>query len=254
MNSRELVRSLLSSKPVSRPPFLPYMASAAAHYMQVPVQQMYSDPTVLSNSLEACQRLFKYDGILVLYDTTLEAEACGCRLIWHEGHPPEVYSPILSAGGKVSKLDASGIERHGRIPVILEAAKRLTLTAGRDTAILGAITGPATLGLHLMGPTFLSMPDSNHEGFDEYTNLWGKIATAMARAYGELNLDAIVLIDEELASLKQNQYAGIQGALRTLRNIARFYNMAVIIHIREVFADRPQAGFQMEADGFSLLN
>jgi uroporphyrinogen decarboxylase len=230
------------------------MASAAAHYMQVPVQQMYSDPTVLSNSLEACQRLFKYDGILVLYDTTLEAEACGCRLIWHEGHPPKVASPILSAGDNVGKLDASGIERHGRIPAILEAAKRLTLTAGRDTGIFGAITGPVTLGLHLMGPEFLSLPDSNREGFNEYMNIWGKIATAMTRAYGELNLDAIVLVDESLASLKQDQYADIQGAFKTLLNIARFYDIAVIIHIKEVFVDKPQAGFLLEADGFSLLN
>lgn len=254
VSSKELVRSLLASKPVSRPPFLPYMASAAAHFMQVPVQQMYSDPTVLANSLEACQRLFKYDGTLVLYDTTLEAEACGCQLIWQEGQPPEIASPIMSTDDNILKLDVSDIEGRGRIPAILEAAKRLTLTAGRDTAILGAITGPITLGMHLMGPAFLSLLDSNREGFDEYMNLWAKIATAMTRAYGELNLDAIVLVDEGLASLQQNQYAYIQGSLKTLRNIARFYDIAVIIHMREVFTDRPQAGFQLEADGFSLLN
>jgi uroporphyrinogen-III decarboxylase len=154
----------------------------------------------------------------------------------------------------LEKLDVADIEGRGRIPVILEAAKRLTLTAGRDTAILGAVTGPVTLGLHLMGPAFLSLPDSNREDFDKYMDLWGKIATAMTRAYGELNLDAIVIVDEDLTSLKQTQYTGIQGALETLSKIARFYDIAVIIHIREVLTDQPQACFQLEADGFSLLN
>ena len=158
----------------------------------------------------------------------------------------------MSITDSVLKLDVSGIERQGRIPAILEAAKRLTLTAGRDTAILGSITGPITMGLHLMGPAFLSLPDSNHEGFEEYMNLWGNIATTMTRAYGELNLDAIVLVDEGLASLKHDQYADIQGALKTVRNIARFYDIAVIIHLGEVFTGQPEAGFQLEADGFSL--
>ncbi|MFC1847858.1 uroporphyrinogen decarboxylase family protein [Chloroflexota bacterium] len=253
-SSRELVRSLLASKPVSRPPFIPYIASAAAHFMQVPVQQMYFDPTVLANSLQACQRLFKYDGIVVLYDTTLEAEACGCRLLWQEGEPPAVVSPILNRLDDMKTLDASKIKERGRVPVILEAAKRLAQTAGGDTAIMGAITGPITLGAHLMGPAFLSLPDSNHEAFERYMDFWGEVALTLVRNYGELNLDAIVLVDETLASLGQNHYAAIQPALKTLRNVARFYNIAVIISIREVSADKLQAFLRLEADGFSLLN
>jgi hypothetical protein len=69
-SSKELVRALFAAKPVSRPPFIPYIATAAARFMQVPIRQMFSDPTALANSLQYCHRLFKYDGIAILLDTT----------------------------------------------------------------------------------------------------------------------------------------------------------------------------------------
>ena len=81
-----------------------------------------------------------------------------------------------------------------------------------------------------------------------------RITTKPVRKYGELNLNAVVPVDETLASLRQNHYAVIQPASKTLRNVARFYNIAVIISIREVSADKLQAFLQLEADGFSLLN
>ena len=91
--SKEMVRALLSGAPVSRPPFIPYMASAAARFMEVLVQRMFTDPTTLANSLQSAQRLFKYDAIVVLFDPTLEAEACGCGLAWEEDASPAVVSP-----------------------------------------------------------------------------------------------------------------------------------------------------------------
>ena len=81
--------------------------------MQVPVQRMYSDPTTLANSLQACQRLFRHDGVVLLYDTTLEAEACGCPLAWPEGRAPTIASPLAGSGADLATLDPSF---HGTRP------------------------------------------------------------------------------------------------------------------------------------------
>ncbi len=253
-SSKELVRALSASKPVSRPPFIPCMAAAAANYMQVPVRQMYSDPTILANSLQSCQRLFKYDGVVTLFDTTLEAEACGCQLSWQEGLPPEVISPLLTSADDLGDLSAAGIENKGRIPVVLEAAKRLIQTVGREVAMLGVITGPITLGRHLIGDALIPAAETNTRAFQKLIDLSGEIALTMARAYGELKLDAIILADRNLASLDTDHYSKIQPMLKTLRNVLNFYDAPLIISTDKVHADRLQEFFQLEADGFSPGN
>jgi uroporphyrinogen-III decarboxylase len=256
MISKELVRALFAGKPVTRPAFIPYLAVAAAKFMQVPIRQMFSDPTALANSLQACQRLFKYDGIVILLDTTLEAEACGCQIEWRGNESPFVASHILE-GKNAESLDISSIESKGRIPVVLEAAKRLAQTVGRDVALLGVVTGPVTLGRHLIGDDFIHMLSKDSQGSQKVLEQSAKIALAMVRAYGELEFDAIVLADSELASLYPVYYPRIQPSLKTLRNLANFYDMPLIIltkRIPPVPVDRFAAFMKFEADGFSLGN
>ena len=255
-NSKELVRSLFAGKPVNRPPFIPHIAAAAARFMQVPVKQLFSDPTALANSLQACQRLFKYDGIAILLDTTLEVEALGCRIEWQDKEPPRVISHILE-GKAPDSPDMAGIDTRGRIPVVLEAARRLSQTAGRDVAMLGVITGPVTLGKHLMGDDFVHMLDTDTQMARKLIDLWEKIALTLARAFGELKFDAIVLADKHLAPLFPVHYPNIQPALKTLRNLVNFYDAPLIIltgRVSPVPLDRFTAFFRLEADGFSVAN
>ncbi|HEY48889.1 MAG TPA: hypothetical protein G4O13_02435 [Dehalococcoidia bacterium] len=253
-SSKELVRGLFSGKPVSRPPFIPYIATAAAQYMQVPVRQMFSDPTTLANSLQSCQRLFKYDGIVLLFDNTLEAEACGCQLEWPEGQPPRVVSPVFKSEKELEALDASEIQNKGRIPLVLEAAKRLTQTAGSEVAMLGVVTGPITLSRHLMGEAFISAADVNSQTFQNLVDLTGRIALALARSFGELKLDGIILADREMASLKPAGYTMLQPVLKTLRNLLNYYDAPLIIHTDEIPTEGLEPFFQLEADGFSPEN
>jgi len=254
--SKELVRSLFAGKPVSRPPFIPYVATAAAQFMQVPVQKLFSDPTTLANSLQSCQKLFRYDGIAILLDTTLEAEACGCQIAWREGEPPEVISHVLERKEPQS-LDVSAIEIKGRIPIVLEAAKRLAQTAGKDVALLGAVTGPITLGKHLMGDDFVAALDINTQLSQKVLELYGKVALALAKAYGELKFDAVILADRALASTYPAHYPKVQPILKTLRNLVNFYDMPLILltgRVPPVPVDRFLAFLKLEADGFSLAN
>lgn len=254
--SKELVRALFAGKPVSRPPFIPCIATAAARFMQVPVARLFSDPTTLANSLQSCQRLFKYDGITVLLDTTLEAEACGCQIAWREGEPPEVISHVLE-GKDPQSLDVSAVETRGRIPLVLEAAKRLAQTAGKDVGLLGVVTGPITLGKHLIGDDFINALDINTQLSQKVLELSGKIALALAKAYGELKFDAVILADRALASMYPAHYPEIQPILKTLRNLVNFYDMPLILltgRVPPVPVDRFLAFLKLEADAFSLDN
>ena len=252
--SKELVRALFAGKPVNRPPFIPCIASAASKFMQVPIRQMYSNPTAMANSLQSCQRLFKYDGITVLYDSTLEAEALGCQIIWQGDKSPQIAVPIISSEGDIDKLDASGIESKGRIPAVLEAAKRLGQTVGREVAMVGVVTGPVTLSRHLMGDDFIKEADAESDVFNKVIDLSGKVAVSLARAFGELNFDAVILADDYLASFKSEHYSKLQSTLKTLHNILNFYNAPLIIMSGRISEESLPELFKLKADGFALVN
>jgi uroporphyrinogen-III decarboxylase len=249
--SKDLVKALFIGKPVSRAPFIPLLATAASRFMQVPVGELFSNPTTLANSLQSCRRLFGYDGVTVLFDPTLEAEACGCAISWAEGQPPEIAGDLCAAGRDLDSVQIQGIETRGRIPVVLEAAKRLASTMGKEVALLGVITGPATLSRQLMGDAFDSAAEAFGDEFRKMIDLSGDIALALLRAYGELKMDGIVLADPELVSLKPVCCRGVQPALRTLRNLAGFYDMPLILQTGDIPPDSLQAFFGLEADAFA---
>ena len=151
-NSRELVTAFFEKKPIERPLFLPWVCSFAAMLEQVPVKTMLSDPGILSRALSNANKLFGYDVILNHFDPILEAEACDCEIEWKDDYwPPVITSHPLEHGTDFYDLDTEDIENKGRIPVILEATKRLILTKGKEVPIAAMITGPLTLARHLKG-------------------------------------------------------------------------------------------------------
>ena len=143
---RELFANLFQMRTLSRVPFIPWVTSFAAKLEQIPVKEMLSDATLLSRSLQNAQKLFGYDGITIVFDSTLEAEACGSEIKWSDsGKLPEVVSYPLAKGARVEDLDISDLEKRGRIPVVLETVKRLSILKGKELPLLGVITGPITL-------------------------------------------------------------------------------------------------------------
>jgi len=60
-----------------------------------------------------------------------------------------------------------------------------------------------------------------------------------------------VLADSELASLKPACYDSLQPAMRTLRNLAGFYDMPLVLQTGDVPPDYLQAFFRLEADAFA---
>ena len=248
VDPKALVRALFASRPVSRPPFIPLMATAAARFMQLPVKQMFSDATSLANALQSCQRLFRYDGIVVLPDCTLEAEACGCELLWSEGQPPEVRAPAFRSVDALESVDTGSVQHRGRIPAVQEAAGRLVQVAGRQVAVLGAITGPCTMGRHLLGEALSPSADATIRKLAEF---WTGVAVPLARAYGELKLDGIIVWDPDLPALEAVRYEGIGSGFKTLRNVVNFYDAALMLQTAGLSLEQEEAIFGLEADGFA---
>lgn len=232
-SSRELVDDFFKGKSILRLPFLPWVCSFAAKLEQVPVRTMLSDPGVLSRSLSNAHKLFGYDVILNHFDLSLEAEAIGCKIEWQDDDsPPVVTGHPLEDGADFYDLDIESIEKKGRIPVILEATKRLILTKGKEVQIAAMITGPLTLARHLKGPEFTRQLELEKGDALDLVEDAGSICLKLCKTYCELGADIIVIAEDMREMVIHDIASVLASPLKSIFNVVRFYERKSILVAR----------------------
>ena len=252
-SSKELIRGLFEFRDLPRAPFIPWVGSFAAQLEQIQIETMLSDAGSLSRALINAQKLFGYDAIVTSFDSSLEAEACGCQIDWGDGESvPKVVSHPLAEGVTVGDKNVSDIEKRGRLPVVLEAAKRIKAIRGKDVAVIGVITGPLTLTSHLKGEAFLTDFNQAAEEPTKVITLAGNIAIKLCRAYCELGVDAIVIADEMLSRVNPNTIQTLAASLKSIWNVARYYNVHSLIVSRSCRQEHIEPILGLQADGVAL--
>ena len=252
-SSKELIRHLFELRDLEKVPFIPWVCSFSARLQQIQIEDMLSDAGLLSRSLMDTQKLFGYDAIINVFDPSLEAEACGCKINWgKDGALPKVVSHPLSEGATIEGLDVSNFEKRGRLPAILEATKRINLIRGKEVAIIGVITGPLTLARHLKGETFITDLNQGNDDAKKVVTLAGSVGLKLCRLYCELGVDAIVIADEMLGQINPNQYQAVAAPLRSIWNVARFYNVHSLILSRGCRQEHTEPVLALQADGVAL--
>ena len=135
---------------------------------------------------------YRPDGIPVMFDLQIEAEALGCGLQWAKDNPPAVVGHILDQKS-LSDLQAPD-QNSGRIPEMLKAI-RVLKADNHDVALYGLITGPFTLALHLKGTSiFMDMYDKPDE-VHELLRFCTEVAEKMANMYIDAGCDVIASVD-----------------------------------------------------------
>ena len=142
MTGHGLFRDFLKGRPQMRPAFVPMLQGLLSRVEGEPMKTLTSDPALWANSLTKATRLFGLDGVVVGFDLTLMAEACGCDIHWVEDRP--VLVPFQG------DLNPSP-EQSGRLRHALETAERLFETFRSEIGCVAALTGPVTLAGQLFG-------------------------------------------------------------------------------------------------------
>ncbi len=252
-SSKELVRSLFQLRDLPKVTFIPWVCTFAAKLEQIGIETILSDAGSLSRALINSQKLFGYDAIVNVFDPSLEAEALGCKIDWGNGETlPRVASHPLSEGQTIEGLDVANVEKRGRLPAILEATKRLNIIRGKEVAIVGVITGPLTLARHLKGDSFLA--DLNHDSDEtrKIINLAGNVELKLCRAYCELGVDVIAIVEEMLGQVNPGQYQAVAAPLRSIWNVAKFYNVRSLILSKGCRDEQVEPISALQADGLAL--
>lgn len=228
MNSKTAFRNTLQLRETGRKVFVPLLYSLAARVTQVPLKQMAWDATYYAHSLEASYELFRQDAIVTCYDTSIEVESCGCEVTW----PADFGKPDLGQGADAKVVSPDDFVRSGRIPVLVEATRRLVLSLGKETAIVSVVTGPFTFLRHLQAHhrSFREMPAQ------QAAAQAGSLLAKFVRCLCELKVDAVFLREDRIGGDFWEDAGDLRGAFsnvyKTLFNIVRFFNAFPVVVLR----------------------
>jgi MtaA/CmuA family methyltransferase len=193
MSGRELIHSTFGLEETGRIPWVPFVGVHAAHLLGVDASRFLCSEDLLVSGVGKAIELYRPDGIPVVFDLQLEAEALGCRLNWSDNTPPAVTDHPLADGAQIGDL-AFPASDHPRIASVMRAAARLRRSHD-GVALYGLLTGPFTLGLHLLGTDIfirmLESPAEVHGLLDFCTD----VAIRMADLYAESGCDVIAVVD-----------------------------------------------------------
>jgi uroporphyrinogen decarboxylase len=229
MNGKELVTKAFKLEKTSRTPWVPFVGCHGAKLLNVSVKEYLNSEKLIFEGVSKAIELYKPDGIPVIFDLQIEAEALGCELQWLEKNPPSVISHILLSGKSVDELQIPSPNAK-RISVALNAAK-LIRKKFPDIALYGLITGPFTLALHLLGTDIfmkmLTEPDEIHK----ILNFTKKVAIAMAQYYIDAGCDVIALVDPMTSQIDTDSFkifisqpaSEIFGYIRKCKKLSSFF-------------------------------
>jgi uroporphyrinogen decarboxylase len=122
------------------------VANHAAHLDGYSVSEAVTDPEILARVLYSAYRFYGYDLIMVFTDTVVEAEAMGAEVLIPEDDDPFVLTPP-----RVSRLEPADPALDGRMPVVIEATRRLKKLLEDEVPILTSLKGPFSLAAFLRG-------------------------------------------------------------------------------------------------------
>ena len=153
MTGRERIENLLAGKPADRVPFCPAVYEHKAALIGATPSDMSRDAGLFERALVREIELYRADLVVVGCDVyNIEAEAAGCRVRFFESNDvPSISERTVRPGDDISRLRVPDPEKDGRMPVCLEAGRRIQARFGRDVIIRGALSAPFSMACELAG-------------------------------------------------------------------------------------------------------
>jgi uroporphyrinogen decarboxylase len=200
MDSVERIRRTLAFQACDRPPVVPQVFAHAALACGRTVDAYLSSGAVAALCQIEAQAHYGYDAMFAVLDLTLEAEAAGGEIASRQGLYPAVSRPPCTPEDDFTRLTVPDPATAGRMPMVLEMARRLRAARGDEALVVGLVQGPMTLAVQFLGmqqALYLAADDP-----DRFLQLLDH-TEAVGRAFGLAQLAAgahLVLVFEPAAS------------------------------------------------------
>src|SRR4030042_5691889 len=100
MTGREIIRKAFRLESLPRIPWVPFVGIHGGKLIGVTAEEYLKSSDNIVSGIDRAIELYNPDGIPVIFDLQIEAEALGCNLAWSSQNPPAVIShPLAGAKG-----------------------------------------------------------------------------------------------------------------------------------------------------------
>jgi MtaA/CmuA family methyltransferase len=189
------------------PPWVPYSGVHSAFLINEPADKFLKDPQILAKGVVNAAKRYHADGIPLLFDLSVEANAVGCELKWWGDNVPSVVTHPCSdktpseAGLKLPTKES------GRWPVIFEAARIAKPQLDElDCVMMGLLCGPLTLASHLAGVRIFTDVYKKKDFAHQVIKFAGEVGACSARFYAEMGCDIICVVDPVASQIKPETF------------------------------------------------
>jgi len=205
--AKQMLIDAYRGKKTPKPPWVPYAGVHCAFMINEPADKMLKDPELLAKGIVYTAKRYKADGIPLLFDLSVEANAVGCDLKWWPDNVPSVTNHPCSnktpeeAGLKLPTKDS------GRWPVIYEAAKIAKPQLDElDCVLMGLFCGPLTLASHLAGVRIFTDVYKHKEFAAAVCKFAGEVGARSAEFYAEMGCEIICNVDPVASQIRPETF------------------------------------------------
>ncbi len=204
MRGKQLLKQAFALEETSRVPWVPFVGVHAASLLGVPAEEYLKSTSLIVQGVSKAIELYNPDGIPIVFDLQLEAECLGCGLVWADENPPAVNSHPLMDQVTLEELKIP-LATEGRIAIVMEATCQLRAKYP-DLALYGLITGPFTLGLHLLGTEIFMKMFTDEHYVHQLMAFCTKVCNAMTDYYKEAGCDVVAVVDPMTSQIGPEQF------------------------------------------------
>lgn len=203
---KELLLKTLRHEKTDGIPWVPFAGVHAGLLKGYTAKEVLQDEDKLFESLLEVNKIYRPDGMPVVFDLQVEAEILGCELLWAEDNPPSVMSHPLASEKKVPCLCEIPKEDSGRIPMITNVMRRVKEEIGEETALYGLVCGPLTLASHLRGSELFMDMILDPEYVKELVDFCTQVTIKMSQIYLDAGMDIIAVVDPLVSQVSPDHF------------------------------------------------
>ena len=205
--NRAEVESVLRCEGVRKNPlFMPAIYEHKGFFIDETPSNISRDADLFTRAVLAEFEAIGPDALTIGVDVyNLEAEAAGCQVTFYEGADTSIPgirpgNHVITQGSNLSQRPIPNPLVDGRMPINIETARRVVREFGESLWVRGAISGPFSLAISLMGAEdlFLCCIDD-----PDFTKRLLEYSSEVIKAFGKAYIDVgaeIILFDSQAST------------------------------------------------------
>jgi uroporphyrinogen decarboxylase len=190
-----------------KPPWVPYAGVNCAFLINEKADTFFQDPQLLAKGVVTAATTYHADGIPLMFDLSVEAEAMGCELEWWKDNVPSVRTHPCQKQTPQELGLTLPTKASGRWPIIFKAAAIAKPQLDKlDCAMLGLVTGPLTLASHLAGVRIFTALKKKKEYAHAVIEYAGRLCAQAVGFYAQMGCDIIAIVDPVASQIRPEMF------------------------------------------------